>query len=75
MSSIVDSLVAPLSVINALIMAICMKRQKKVVRNLEMLEQLWEEYQVYGSDEIDYIGDSVRMRYAGEETERGVEHG
>lgn len=75
MSSIVDSLVAPLSVINALIMAICMKRQKKVVRNLEMLEQLWEEYQVYGSDEIDYIGDSVRMRYAGDETERGLEHG
>lgn len=75
MSSIVDSLVAPLSVINALIMAICMKCQKKVVRNLEMLEQLWEEYQVYGSDEIDYIGDSVRMRYAGDETERGLEHG
>ena len=54
MSSIVDSLAAPLSVINALVMAICMKRQKKVVRNLEMIEQLWEEYLVYGSDEIDY---------------------
>lgn len=64
MSSIVDSLAAPLSVINALIMAVCMKRQKKVVQNLEMIEQLWEEYQVYSSDEIDYIGDSVRMVYA-----------
>lgn len=69
MSSIVDSLVAPLSVINALIMALCMKRQKKVVKNLEMVEQLWEEYQVYGSDEIDYIGDSVRMRYMGRQQE------
>ncbi len=69
MSSIVDSLVAPLSVINALIMALCMKRQKKVVKNLEMMEQLWEEYQVYGSDEIDYIGDSVRMRYMGKKQE------
>lgn len=69
MSSIVDSLVAPLSVINALIMALCMKRQKKVVKNLEMVEQLWEEYQVYGSDEIDYIGDSVRMRYMGKKQE------
>lgn len=69
MSSIVDSLVAPLSVINALIMALCMKRHKKVVKNLEMVEQLWEEYQVYGSDEIDYIGDSVRMRYLGKRQE------
>lgn len=69
MSSIVDSLVAPLSVVNALIMALCMKRQKKVVKNLEMLEQLWEEYQVYGSDEINYIGDSVRMRYTKTEQE------
>ncbi len=69
MSSIVDSLVAPLSVINALIMALCMKRQKKVVKNLEMLEQIWEEYQVYGSDEINYIGDSVRMRYTNTEQE------
>lgn len=69
MSSIVDSLVAPLSVINALIMALCMKRQKKVVKNLEMVEQLWEEYQVYGSDEIDYIGDTVRMRYMGRQQE------
>ena len=69
MSSIVDSLVAPLSVINALIMALCMKRQKKVVKNLENLEQIWEEYQVYGSDEINYIGDSVRMRYTNTEQE------
>ena len=74
MSSIVDSLAAPLSVINALIMAICMKRQKKVVRNLEMIEQLWEEYQVYSSDEIDYIGDSVRMEYAQNKTGREAEY-
>lgn len=74
MSSIVDSLAAPLSVINALVMAICMKRQKKVVRNLEMIEQLWEEYQVYGSDEIDYIGDSVRMGYAQNKTGRETEY-
>lgn len=69
MSSIVDSLVAPLSVINALIMALCMKRQKKVIRNLEMLEKVWDEYQVYVSDEIDYIRDSVRVRYTGAEQE------
>ena len=37
MASIVDSLVAPLSVVNALIVALCMKKQKEVVGTLEML--------------------------------------
>lgn len=67
MSAIVDSLAAPLSVINALLMAICMKRQKTIFQNLELLEQVWEEYQFYGNDEIDYIDDSVQMRYSGME--------
>lgn len=67
MSSIVDSLVAPLSVINALIMAVCMKRQKKVIKNLELLDKVWEEYQIYGKDEIDYIDDFIEMRYTGAE--------
>ena len=47
MASIVDSLVAPLSVINALIVALCMKNRKKVAKTLEMLEDIWDEYQVY----------------------------
>ena len=57
MSSIVDSLVAPLSVINALIVALCMKKQTKVAKTLEMLEDIWDEYQIYESDEINYIND------------------
>ncbi|MCI8483912.1 MAG: MurR/RpiR family transcriptional regulator [Lachnospiraceae bacterium] len=69
MSSFIDSLSAPMSVINALIMAVCVKRQGDVIKNLELLEQVWEEYQVYGNDEIDYIGDAVKMRYRGTETE------
>ncbi len=64
MASIVDSLVAPLSVINALIVALCMKKQDGVAKTLGMLEEVWDEYQVYGNDEINYINDSVRMRYA-----------
>lgn len=64
MASIVDSLVAPLSVINALIVALCMKKQKEVVKTLEMLENIWDEYQVYENDEINYIDDSIKMRYA-----------
>lgn len=64
MASIVDSLVAPLSVINALIVALCMKKQKEVAKTLTMLEDIWDEYQVYESDEIDYIDDSVKIHYA-----------
>ena len=63
MSSIVDSLVAPLSVINALIVALCMKKQTKVAKTLEMLEDIWDEYQIYESDEINYINDSIKMHY------------
>ena len=64
MASIVDSLVAPLSVINALIVALCMKRQKEVAGTLTALEDIWDEYQVYENDEINYINDSVKIHYA-----------
>lgn len=64
MASIVDSLVAPLSVINSLIVALCMRKQEEVADTLEMLEQVWDEYQVYDNDEIDYIDDKLKMHYA-----------
>lgn len=51
MASIVDSLVAPLSVVNALVVALCMKRRKEVVRTLEFLEEIWDESKVYKRDE------------------------
>lgn len=55
MASIVDSLVAPLSVINALVVALCMKKQQDVVMTLETLEKIWGEYQVYSSDELNQV--------------------
>ncbi|MCI5858142.1 MAG: MurR/RpiR family transcriptional regulator [Agathobacter sp.] len=64
MASIVDSLVAPLSVINSLIVALCMKKQKEVAGTLTTLEDIWGEYQVYENDEINYINDSVKIHYA-----------
>ena len=64
MASIVDSLVAPLSVINALIVALCMKKQKEVAKTLTTLEKIWDEYQVYDNDEIDFIDESIKIRYA-----------
>ena len=47
MVSFADSLVAPLSVINALVVAISMKKKKEVVESLESLETIWDEYKVY----------------------------
>lgn len=64
MASILDSLVAPLSVINALIVALSMKKKGEVMQMLEMLEDIWDAYQVYENDEINFIDDSIKMRYA-----------
>lgn len=45
--SFVDSLVAPLSVINALMAVVGIKNREKMQKNLEKLERIWEEYEVY----------------------------
>jgi len=47
MVSLVDSLVAPLSVVNALIVAIASKREKELHRTFEALESIWDQYNVY----------------------------
>ncbi len=62
MVSIVDSLVAPLSLINALVVAICLKRPDEVKQNLEMLEETWSNYQVYLNDEINFIEDEPILK-------------
>ena len=49
MASFMDSLVAPLSIINALIVALSRKRQEDVTERLRKLEQIWEDYEVYDS--------------------------
>ena len=47
MASFVDSLVAPLSVITALIVALGMRKQQEVSDIFNKLETIWDEYQVY----------------------------
>ena len=69
MASIVDSLVAPLSVINALVVALCMKKQKEVVNTLETLEQIWGEYQVYSKDELNQVDDTLTESSSGKSEE------
>ena len=47
MISLVDSLTAPLSIANALIVAIAARREQALAKTFSSLEQVWEEYQVY----------------------------
>lgn len=63
MVSIVDSLVAPLSLINALVVAMCLKRPGDVTKNLKDLENAWNNYQVYLNDEINFIDEESMLHY------------
>ena len=47
MVSLVDSLVAPLSIVNALIVAVASKREKELSQTFANLERIWDEYDVY----------------------------
>ena len=47
MASFADSLVAPLSVINALLAAIGLKKRDVISKSLEKLESAWDTYNVY----------------------------
>lgn len=47
MASFVDSLVAPLSMINALIVALSLRHRDSVSKHFESLESLWEKNRVY----------------------------
>lgn len=47
MVSFVDSLVGPLSIINALIVTVAIEKKQEVGKTLQKLEQIWTEYSVY----------------------------
>ncbi|MEZ3496322.1 MAG: MurR/RpiR family transcriptional regulator [Lachnospiraceae bacterium] len=51
MASVVDSLTAPLSLINALIVGVTLSRREEVYNNFNKLEGIWDEYQVYEKTE------------------------
>ena len=52
MISFADSLVAPLSIINALIVAVGRKKSEEVTATFKRLENIWDEYQVY--EKVEY---------------------
>lgn len=47
MASFMDSLVAPLSIINAIIIEITSRREQQITERFDALEKLWDEYEVY----------------------------
>ena len=47
MASFMDSLVAPLSIINAIIIEITARREKEITKRFDDLEKLWDEYDIY----------------------------
>ena len=51
MVSMVDSLVAPMSLVNALIVAIASKRSKELTDTFTTLERVWDEYDIYKKTE------------------------
>ena len=50
MVSFIDSLTAPLSVINALIVAITKQKKVELESIFNRLEKIWDEYDVYEKD-------------------------
>ena len=50
MLSFIDSLVAPLSLINALLVAVSLKCEDNIAEGLDKLEDLWGEYRIYSSE-------------------------
>ena len=51
MASFVDSLVAPLSLVNALIVAVSREKEEELAGTFGRLEQIWDEYEVYEKTE------------------------
>lgn len=47
MASFMDSLVAPISIINAIIVEITRRREKLITKRFDTLEKIWDEYNVY----------------------------
>ena len=55
MNSFVDSLVAPLSIINAIIIMAGLEKKQVLLENFSMLEQLWRENNTYAKHDYDMV--------------------
>ena len=55
MASYIDSLVAPLSLVNALIVASTIEKRDEVAKTFNDLENIWNKYDVYEKPEDDVL--------------------
>lgn len=55
MASVVDSFAAPVSIINVLIVSLCIRHKERVLANVDSLEQVWNDYQLGDLDEMDLL--------------------
>lgn len=61
LNGVADSLVAPFSLMNALIVAMCLKNPEQVKSEIRNLEDVWSNYQVYSHDEINYLDEDMSL--------------
>ena len=47
MASFMDSLVAPLSIVNAIVVEITRRKESEITKRFDRLEKIWDEYDVY----------------------------
>ncbi len=66
LSSVVESMAAPMSVANALIIALSVKKKDELFKNADVLEKVFDDFGVEGNDDLEYTDDRVRFRYDGE---------
>ena len=52
MVSLVDSMVAPMSVINALLASVASRRRQETAQHYEKLEEIWDAYHVYEKNDV-----------------------
>ncbi|MFI3238629.1 MAG: MurR/RpiR family transcriptional regulator [Lachnospiraceae bacterium] len=59
MTSVAESLVAPLSLLNAIVVALCLRNPERAVKQLRELEDISSEYQILEKDDINYMDEKI----------------
>ena len=65
LSSVVESMAAPMSLANALIIGLSKKKNKEYIHSVDIMESVFDEFGVPGKDDLEYLDDSVRFKLEG----------
>ena len=61
-ASVVDTLVAPLSLINALLVDIVIERKEEIIKTFSSLEEVWKEQNIYAFDRGADTGENADVK-------------